>query len=237
MYKNKRIIAIIPARSGSKGLKDKNIKLLDNKPLLAHSIEVCKKSEFVDKVFLSTDSELYKEIGEEFGAEVKELRPSELASDNSQSNDYIFHAFSLYEKDNDFYDYFIILQPTSPLREVFHIDDAIKMIVDKELDSVVSVSKASHIPQLTNTLPSDFSMNSFFKQNDSKNNNRQAFDTYYTINGSMYLAKIEAYKNCKTFYTENSKAYIMDKKYNVDIDDEIDFVVAESMYEFNKGKK
>lgn len=227
MYKQKKIIAIIPARSGSKGMIDKNISLLDGKPLMAHSIISAIESNIFDEIYVSTDSELYSSIGEAYGASVPFLRPHSLSKDSSQAYEYIIHALENYrDKFNKEFDYFVVLQPTSPLRQPCHIIESIKLAIDNHLNSVVSVVKASHIPQLTNKLDDTLSMEGFYI-NSKNSSNRQDYGTYYTLNGAIYIMKTDKFMECRNYYIENSKAYIMEKIFSVDIDDELDFEYAQ----------
>ena len=117
MINNKRILAIIPARGGSKGLPNKNIKLLLDKPLIAWTIEQAKNSKFIDEIHVSTDSPNIAKISEEYGIKVPSLRPENLAQDNSSSADVVDYIIKKYEEQNQFFDYIILLQPTSPLRK------------------------------------------------------------------------------------------------------------------------
>ena len=121
MYKNKTFLAIIPARSGSKGVKDKNIKEINRKPLMAYTIEACKNSGIFDEILVSTDSVRYARIAEGFGASVPFLRPEKLASDQASSNDVILHALDEMMCIGKTFDCFMLLQPTSPLRNEIHI--------------------------------------------------------------------------------------------------------------------
>lgn len=230
MYKNKTLLAIIPARSGSKGLKDKNIKLLNGIPLLAHSVIQAKESSVVDYIFLSTDSVKYKNIGLEYGAEVPYLRPKELATDTSQANDYIINAL-LYFKDK--FDYFILLQPTSPLRCAKDIENVFMLAVDNDYSSVVSVCKADHPIEYYNTLDENMSMYNFI----GDNKNRQDLKQYYRVNGAIYLCKCNEFLKDRTFYGVNSKAYIMDRKFSVDIDNDFDFSLAALIMEKYKNDR
>lgn len=233
MYQGKKIIAIIPARSGSKGLPNKNIKKLNGIPLIAYSIECAKSCEFIDEVFVSTDSQEYANIALKYGASVPFLRPENISNDKSQAYDYVSHCIESYVVKFGYeFDYFIVLQPTSPIRKVYHIMDVVKMLIDQKLDSVVSVCKADHIPQIFNHLPENESMYMFYK--DDKNSfNRQDFGEYYKLNGSIYAMKVSEFIKHKSYYIENSKAYIMDKKFSIDIDDELDFFMAEKLLDLN----
>ena len=227
MYKNNKFLAIIPARSGSKGIKDKNIKLLKNKPLMAYTIEAAKKSKVFDDIIVSTDSEKYKIIAEQYGAKVPFLRDISLSGDFSKTEDVIIDTITNLGKIGKKYDYFVLLQPTSPLRNFKHIQEAIDLILEENLNSVISVCEVDHSLQICNTLKEDKSMYKFI----SKNNNtlRQSMEKYYRVNGAIYIMKIDEYLKNKNFYGEKSKAYIMERKFSVDIDEEIDFLLAKAI--------
>lgn len=227
MYKKQKFLAIIPARSGSKGINNKNIKLLNNKPLMAYTIEAAKESEVFDDIIVSTDSEEYKIIAEKYGAKVPFLRDISLSGDFSKTEDVIIDTIINLEKIGKKYDYFVLLQPTSPLRNFKHIKEAIDLILDEKLNSVISVCEVDHPLQICNTLKENKSMYNFI----SKENNilRQEMKKNYRINGAIYIMNIDEYLKSKNFYNEKSKAYLMEKKFSIDIDDEIDFLLAEAI--------
>ncbi|MGL5868022.1 acylneuraminate cytidylyltransferase family protein [Clostridium chrysemydis] len=222
MYKDKKILGIIPARSGSKGIKDKNIKPLLGEPLIKYTIDAALNSNMIDDLIVSTDSKTYANISKELGAKVPFLREDYLASDEAKTSDVII---DILEKINEDYDYFILLQPTSPLRNENHIKEAIKLGVDSECDSVVSVCEVDHSPMIMNTLDEDLSLFNFIKSS----NRRQDNEKFYRINGALYISKVNHYKKTKDFYLENSKAYIMDRRDSIDIDDILDFQIAEAI--------
>lgn len=223
MINNKKILAIIPARSGSKGLVDKNIKKLNGKPLIAYTIEAAEKSNVFDQIVVTTDSEEYATISRQYGAEVPFLRPSYLSSDNTNSTDVIIHVLAELQKQGKVYDYFMLLQPTSPLRTKNDILNSIKMMIDKNATSIVSVCEVDHNPLWSNTLDQTLRLDDFIRQDD--NNRRQELPTYYRLNGAIYLAKTKSFLENKTFY-KNSFAYIMSKQKSLDIDDKLDFELA-----------
>ena len=138
MYKGKRILAIIPARSGSKGMANKNISLIENKPLIAYTIEVAKESNVFDYIFVSTDSEEYAQISRQYGAEVPFLRPIELAQDTSKAVEFEQHAITALKEIGYEFDYFVRLQPTSPLRTSDDVRNVISILIDAAKDAVVS---------------------------------------------------------------------------------------------------
>lgn len=218
-----KILAIIPARSGSKGLKDKNIKMMNGKPMIAYTIEAAQNSKIFEDIIISTDSEKYAEIAKKYGGSVPCLRDKKLANDNAKSSDVILDILNRVEKK---YDSFIMLQPTSPLRTEKNIIEAYKMYLEKKANSVVSVCEMEHSPLGVNTLNEEKRMDSFLK-GIAVNRNRQELETYYRINGALYIANVEYFKRYQDFYYKDSYAYIMEKENSIDIDDELDFKIAE----------
>lgn len=218
-------IAIIPARSGSKGLKDKNIKKLKGKPLMAYSIEAALQSGMFDCVHVSTDSEEYADIAGMYGAEVPFLRPDNLAGDRSSTWDTLRFVMEQYEKKGRQFDVVTLLQATSPLRDANDICNAIRVFEERNADAVVSVCELEHSLAICNTLKEDGSMYQFIDSN--KIGARQELETYYRINGAIYIQKTEILMQKQNLYGSKSYAYIMDKQHSVDIDDETDFLYAE----------
>ncbi|MFD2044933.1 cytidylyltransferase domain-containing protein [Ornithinibacillus salinisoli] len=231
MYEGNSFIAIIPARSGSKGIKDKNIKSLNGKPMIAYTIEAALKSNIFDDVVVSTDSEKYASIAEEHGARVPFLRPKELASDTSTTIDVIEYTLIEMEKMGYTYDYFMLLQPTSPLRNVNDIQNAVKILFELKANSIVSVCEAEHSPLLMNTLDETLSMDNFIHLTNHRR--RQDLTPYYRLNGAIYLSKVKLFLQKKTFYGIQSFAYIMDKNKSIDVDSEIDFELVKILLNNN----
>lgn len=221
-------IAIITARSGSKGLKDKNIKLLAGKPLLAYSIEAALKSEMFDTVMVSTDSEEYADISRKYGAEVPFLRSERTSSDTASSWDVVDEVLEGYRKIGKDFETFMLLQPTSPLRTSQDIINAYVLLYEKEANSIVSVCKADHSPLQYGILPDDLSMMDFIN-GLAKGKRRQDLNDYYRINGAVYLSKTGYFKEFKDIYKKGCYAYIMDRKNSIDIDEEFDFKLAEAL--------
>lgn len=229
------IIAIIPARSGSKGLTNKNIKDLNGKPLIAYSIEAAVKSNIFKDIVVSTDSEKYAEISKEYGAIVPFLRSEYLSSDTASSIDVIVDVLDRMKELGKEYEYFMLLQPTSPLRTSDNIVEAYNLLKEKNANSVVSVCEVDHNPLISNTLDKSLSLDNFLDK--VKDMRRQDMPVYYRINGAIYLCKVDCFKKYKDFYKERAYAYIMTKKESVDIDDEIDFKLAEVLIKELKWKK
>jgi len=226
VYKNKRILALIPARSGSKRLPGKNIKPIWGKPLIAWTIEEAKKSKYIDRIIVSTDTEEIAEISEKYGAEIPFLRPKELAGDRVTGTKVVLHAIEWMEKHDKTYDILMLLQPTSPLRAALDMHNAIKLLFERRVGAIVSVCELEHHPSWgTNTLSEGGCMKDFVKPGTDKT--RQEFDKFYRINGAIYLAHIDYIKKQKSFFGNETFAYIMPQEKSVDIDSEMDFKLAE----------
>ena len=226
MYKNKTFLAIIPARGGSKRLPCKNILGLNGKPLIAYSIESGLNSKYIDKVVVSSDDDEILTISKRYGA-VTINRPNELASDTATTFDAIKHAVDNYEK----YDYIVLLQPTSPLRDGDHIDKAIELLESKNADAVVSVCKMDHSPLWSNTINDSLSMTGFLK-GEVLNKRSQDLKEYYSLNGAIYICDTKKLLKEKSFFLKESIfAYKMNRKSSIDIDEELDFKMAESLSE------
>lgn len=215
-------IAIIPARSGSKGLVNKNILMLLDKPILAYTIEAAIQSEKFIKVIVSTDSLEYKEIAEKYGAEVV-MRGEELSNDSATSYMVIKDVL---EKDLGVeYDYFVLLQPTSPFRNYQHINESIEKF-EKNIsnyDFLVSMTETSKASTLIKPIEEDESLKHY--DLDFSNYKRQNYKEYYP-NGAIFIGKNKEYLERKHFFGKKSLAYFMNKADSIDIDDRLDFEFA-----------
>lgn len=218
-------LAIIPARSGSKGLKDKNIKQLNGKPLLAYTIEAAMKSNIFDEIHVSTDSRVYADIAIKYGANVPFLRSLELATDKTSSWDVVREVVHCYKLKGKTYDMVTLLQPTTPLRTEYDIIEAYNIFNSNEANAVVGVCEVDHSPLWCNTLPKNHEMSNFIPK-EIIELPRQMLDKYYRINGAIYMVNMEYFNNCQSIYDSNCIAYIMKKEHSIDIDDEFDFNIA-----------
>lgn len=225
MYQGLKVLAVIPARQGSKGLPDKNIRLLAGKPLLSHTIAAARESGVFDRIILSTDGEEIARVGREAGAEVPFMRPADLASDEARGIDVLHHVLEWLEQRGELFDCVMYLQPTSPLRTAVDIVESLKILVAREAQAVVSVCEMEHHPWWANTLPEDGCMKDFFAKDISTR--RQDLPRYYRLNGAIYLARWEFIRYRDSWYGEKTYAYIMPRERSVDIDDELDFKLAE----------
>lgn len=236
MYKNKKIIAIIPARGGSKGLKKKNIKLLCDKPLIAHTIENAKKSKFLDEIMITTDSQEIADISKEYGANVPFLRPEHLATDTATSFDTTLHVLNYYEEElNKNYDYLILLEPTSPLREDEDIDNMIKKLIDNSdsYDSLCSIGEIGEHPSIVKKIENDNIVP--FCSELELTTRRQDNEIAYFPYGVGYLVSTKAFKKEKTFYTKRNYYYKINRYQCYEIDDIYDFLAIENIMKYRKS--
>lgn len=230
-----RIIAIIPARSGSKGLKDKNIKLLNGKPLIAYSIEAAFDSGLFDIIHVSTDSEKYAKLAREYGADVPFLRDKKNAGDTSSSWDVVREVIKKYANRGQVFDTCILLQPTSPMRTSDDIKSAYELFVSKEAKSLTSVTEVEHPIQWCFKLDNTYSMKDFALSPD-KDKRRQELDKYYRENGSIYIINTDNIMNpLFDFYTDRCFAYIMPVEKSIDIDTLQDFTIAETIMKIKRS--
>lgn len=224
-------LAIIPARSGSKGIIDKNIKDLCGKPLMAYTIEAAVKSGCFDEVMVSTDSEKYADIAKEYGASVPFMRSSENASDTASSWDMVEEVLNGYRKLGKEFDTFCLLQPTSPLRTAEDIISAYDLYNNKAFHAVVSVCEAEHSPLWCGNLPENNEFIGFIDPENIKQ--RQSGKKFYRLNGAIYIVNISTFGDEKNLYKAGSFAYIMSQERSVDIDTDLDFKLAEILVNNN----
>lgn len=219
-------LAIIPARSGSKGLKNKNILELDGMPLMGYSIKAALESEKFDEVMVSTDSNEYAEIAKKCGANVPFLRSEKMSSDTASSWDAVQEVINNYkEKCSKEFDVIVLLQPTSPLRDAEDIVSALSLFESKKAHAVVSVCETEHSPKWMAGLTPDLRMDAF--ANHSAKDNRQAYETVYRLNGAIYILDMFALDNVDNLYKNDCYAYVMEQEKSVDIDTALDFKIAE----------
>lgn len=230
MFNNQKILALIPARGGSKGIKDKNIIFLAGKPLIAYSIEAAKYSKYIDDIIVTTDSEKIAEISKQYGASVPFMRPAELAADTSKTIDAVLHAIQTLKTMGKEYDVLILLQPTQPLRTNKDIDEAIEIYYQNKEEGLVSVSPVDDSPLLIRSISNDGKLLNLLSQNSTCR--RQDMPEYYKVNGCIYINKIdEIDKN--TSFNDNKVPFIMRKEHSVDIDELSDLWMAEYYLQLN----
>lgn len=231
MYKDKKIIAIIPARGGSKGLPGKNVKPMSGKPLLGYTLEQAKLSKYIDKLVVSTDDRKIANVANKFGVKTPFLRPKKFAKDNSPSSDAVLHAIDWYEKKGEEFDVLILLEPTSPLRKKTDIDNALKLFIDnyKKADSLLGlgeIASDTHHPFGAKTVERGYIKSflpgiSFYQ--------RQQLPKSYGIFGGIYIAKTAVYKKSKDFLTGKTIPFFVERWQEFEIDDEVDWICVEAV--------
>jgi CMP-N,N'-diacetyllegionaminic acid synthase len=235
MINGKKLLALVPARGGSKRLPGKNIIDFYGKPLIAWTIEAALLSKYVDRVVVSTEDKEIAEISKEYGAEVPFIRPSILASDRASTIDVVIHAITTLSKFKDEYEYIILLQPTSPLRSFEDINNSVELLTTTNSEAVISVCETEHSPLWCNTLPESKSLERFL---DKKliNKRSQELDIFYRLNGSIYLCRTDRIVKENTFFIEDKIiAYIMAQESSVDIDTTLDLMYASAVMKNSKN--
>lgn len=224
MIKEKKVLAVIPARGGSKGIPNKNIINVNNKPLINFSIETALKSKFIDDLVVSTDSIKIAKIAEKAGAKVPFLRPKKLATDKAISLPVILHALEFMEKSNNInYDIIIMLQPTTPLRETKDIDQCLSTLIDKNVDSVISVVNVGGYHPLRMKRIVGENLVNYIDQGFEDMRPRQELPDVYIRNGAIYVSTRKTILEDKSFSGKNTFPYVMssEKSINLDTDDDL----------------
>lgn len=223
-----KTLALVPARAGSKRVADKNIKPLLGKPLIQWTLEAALQAEGIDDVVVSTDSEAIAHIARQCGAQVPFMRPEALALDTTTTQAVIEHAIETLAAQGQDYDRIVLLQPTSPLRTREHIEQALQLFEQKQANSVISVSPATHPPQWINQLGPDGEMDAFIAA--LQQTGHQFRPQYYQLNGAIYIAHRASLLAQHTFFmSERVYGYVMPQAAGIDIDTEIDWYVAEAL--------
>ncbi len=221
MIGKKSVLGIIPARGASKGVPRKNLKELCGKPLIAWTIEEAKKSAYIDTLVLSSEDDEIRKKAAELGCDVPFIRPHELALDDTPGIEPILHAISMLPN----YDLVVMLQPTSPLRTAQDIDECIEAYMEGEYDTCVSVSEVDKTPYWMYELNEDQKLLPILGERVVLK--RQDAPVIYELNGAVYVSSKESLIEKKSFLTDNTVGYIMQKNRSYDIDTELDFKICE----------
>lgn len=230
MINQKKVLAIIPARGGSKGLPGKNIRPLQGMPLVAWPIKAALNSRYIDRVVVTTDDTAIADIARTYGAEAPFIRPAHLALDTSASSEAILHALDVCTKSDGEYAYIVVLEPTSPLTESVDIDMALENLVSNGGLSIVGVSKveAAH-PLYCATIDSDRFLKPFNRECFSQPVRRQDADDLYFFEGSLYISDVQHYRKTATFYHESTLPYVVPAWKSLEIDTLLDFLMVETV--------
>ena len=240
MYKDKRILAVIPARGGSKGLPGKNIKPLLGKPLIAWTIEQANACGYIDEIFVSTDSREIADVAEQFGISVPYLRPAELALDSSSSMDVITYTIDLLNKFSNIpvgnrFDYIVLLEPTSPLRKDDDLKKIVELVVDNyDADGLITLGEV-HMehPMIVKKINEDGKIIPYIPDVEKITQRQQTNKAYFPY-GVAYVIKTDVFKKKKTFYTDNVIPYFIERWQNYEVDDIYDFYCIEAILKFKK---
>lgn len=229
------VLGIIPARGGSKGLKNKNLVKLNNFPLIYWPIKALEKSKYVDNFILSTDSKKISRVANRLNCKTPFFRPRSISKDNSSSIELIIHALKYYINRNINYDYIVLLEPTSPLTTAFDIDKAIKMLHRKRsiADSIVGISKnINHHPNFNYKINKK-GLIKFNKKTYSQR--RQNLTDNFFLDGSLYISKVSSIFKSRTFYHDKTLSFITPKWKSFELDDKVDLIILNSLMK-NKKK-
>lgn len=234
MIAGKRVLAVVPARSGSKGLPDKNIRPLGGKPLLAWPIEAAKASRYVDRVFVSTDSGHYAELARAAGGDCPWLRPAELASDTAPSFAFIEHTLARLAEAGDNYDYFVLLEPTSPLTEASDIDGALEQLEAARADGAeaivgVSLLETQHPAFSVDRDPATGRIAPREAADFANLPRRQDLTPVYNLDGSLYISAVPALLRERGFCHSATLGYVTERHKHFEVDDLVDFIAIEAI--------
>lgn len=231
MNKNQKpkILALIPARGGSKGLPQKNIRLLAGRPLIAWTIKAAQQSRALDRIIVSTDDQNIARVSAQAGVRVPELRPKKLAQDKTAIVDVVLYVLKQLQRKHDYRpDYVALLQPTSPLRTSKDIDQAVDLLITKKAPAIVSVIETSETPYWMRVI-NKRGVLSYFMRHKFKDYRRQDLPVVYIVNGAIYICRTDILVKRRTFSPPGTLGYVMPKQRSVDIDELIDFQLAETI--------
>lgn len=231
MIGQSRVLALVPARRGSKGLPLKNIRPLGGKPLLAWPIEAAAKSAYVDRVILSTDCPEFAKLGIAAGAEVPFLRPPELANDTATSFSFILHAIDHLAAAGDVYDYIVLIEPTSPLTDSSDIDAAVVALTAsrERADSIVGVTPIVEAHPAFAVRIAGQVLRPYAAPSFGALPRRQDIEPLYRLDGSLYISEITALKREGGFYHDRTLPFVMPRWKSFEVDDLIDFICIEAL--------
>ena len=235
MLNGKRILALVPARGGSKGLPGKNIKPIQNKPLICWTVDSARKSQYIDELFISTDSEKIADVCKQYNVEVPFLRPSELAQDDTSSVDVMLYTLDLLESKGKAFDYLLLLEPTSPLRDDADLDNIIKLAIEHPgADGVISVGQVhTEHPMLIKKIGSNGFLCPYMESHKQLFQRQQEDEALFPY-GVGYLVKVDRFRHSKTIYMDNMVPYLIQRWQNFEIDDIYDFVCIESIIKWRE---
>ena len=223
MINHKKILCVVPARGGSKGVTKKNIRRVAGKPLIIWTMDEAKKSKYIDRLIVSTDDSEIQNIISEHGYDAPFRRPAELSTDSSNTIDVVIHAL---DNISACYDYVVLLQPTCPLRSYYDIDHCIETCCLQDVSSVVSVTKVDKPPHWIYNMDDVGKLSPFLKT-EKQPLRRQDSMPLYQLNGSIYVNKVSDLRSEHSFINNGTVGYVMPHDVSLDIDTELDLKLAE----------
>lgn len=233
MQADLKILAVIPARTGSKRLPAKNTMPLGGRPLIEWTISAAIESECFDEIVVSSDGDEILALALGLGVQAQK-RPDVLASDTAKSVDVVAHVIDVYAATERLFDAVMLLQPTSPLRTAKDILAAVELFVSRNASSVVSMSPVDHSPLWSCQLRDDRGLESFYSSLRMLPARSQDLPDFYRLNGAIYLARTIDFIRNQTFFCDPGVAYIMPSARSVDVDDRVDFLVCQSLLDAAK---
>ena len=235
MFRGKQVVGIVPARGGSKRLPRKNIRELDNKPLIAWSIKAALDSKFIDKVVVSTEDSEVERLAIEWGADEVVERSEALSIDGATTNDVLISVLDALGNCGESFGHIVLLQPTSPLRTATHIDDAFDVMEATNSIGVISVCRTEHPVEWMGKISDDGFLDTFLRETDLEKSSHELSPSYQ-INGAIYISPVDRFLEERTVFLESGlSAYVMNRASSVDIDDEYDLQLASWLLKRREG--
>ena len=228
-----RVLFVITARGGSKGVPRKNIRMVGKFPLIAYKIIAAKKCRYESRVIVSTDDEEIAKISKDYGAEVPFMRPKELADDSASSMDVVIHAMNwISENDTESYDYICLLEPSSPFASYKDLNNALELLEKNGADTLLGMKEVEVSTRFIHTLDENGGLSEFYRAiKDQTSVRRQDQKKEYTMNGCMYIAKWDYFMKNKLFHSEKSIPYIMPEEKSIEIDTMLNYEMACNLVE------
>lgn len=225
-----KYFGIIPARGGSKGIRNKNIQLIGNKPMIQYTFEASKKSSKLDCIILSSDDKKIISLARRFNVKVPFTRPSYIAQDNTPSAKVITHALEWHKKEyQDLPENLVLLQPTSPFRTGEDIDNAIEKYENSQKDILISVCTVSQHPSECLSIKNNGELEFINLGNDLNMIRRQLYKKCYFIDGAIYICKTSKFLENETMFNSSSEIFILPKSHSIDVDDWFDLLIARAI--------
>lgn len=234
MIAGERVLAVVPARGGSRGIPRKNIVPVGGKPLIAWTADAALASSVVDRAILSSEDAEILEAGRAAGLDTPFVRPAELARDDTPGIDPVLHALDVLEAEGETFGWVVLLQPTSPLRSAADIDGAAQLCIDRDAPAAVSVTAADKSPWWMFHLADGSRMEPLFDP-DTRPHRRQDAPPVFVLNGAVYVARVSWLRRSRSFLTDETVGYVMPRERSVDVDEPADLHVVEALLAERSG--